>query len=413
MRLDAVNSAMIVTYYHPWGYFYPPRSGSDTMACAHLEYFRSRGLAPRIVVSKGAAADRNAFERHYHWAEDIVVIDTRRRPEIHRVMDSWDLGNHLAAHALLAECQEVKQVLAQPTDLAFLNYVFSTPLLDAIPRDAPRVLESVDLMAHQYIQRRAAPARFQRLLAAELELYNLYDLVLMINEQEDAYARARCRTNVAYMPRPVQVTAEAPAVESGDEYDLLFVGSDHPPNTEGVHWFYSRVFEPLLKPHDLRWAIAGSVCNHLSFCDRQVAALGAVDDLDQVYRRSKVIVVPLFRGAGISIKTLEAMGRRKPVVTTPCGRRGLPAEADDALICRSFEDDPRQVADDILALCSSSILRQQHGRAAAAFIDKHFGVEEYGRRMDELLAPLLSTGLTKRQTEVQTDHAVKLLRVAA
>ena len=147
----------------------------------------------------------------------------------------------------------------------------------------------------------------------------------------------------------------------------------------------------MLAPEGIRWAIAGTVCDHLSFRDPLVTPLGVVDNLGDVYRSSKVVIVPLFRGAGISIKTLEAMGRRKPVVTTPCGRRGLGAAADDALVCKSFQEDPREVADAILSLCSSHALRREYGRRAAAYIDSYFSAEAYGRRMDELLAPLLST----------------------
>lgn len=391
-----------VTYYHPWGLFYPPRSGADTMACAHLEYFRGRGFSPQIVVRDGTPGDRNAFESHYSWAAGIVVIDTRRRPEIHRLSDSWDFGDYLAAHALLAECREVRQALGRPTDLAFLNYVFSAPLLDAIPRRAFRVLESVDLMAHHYVRRQSSPARFQRLMAIELELYALFDRVLMINAEEDAYARARCGANLAYVPRPVPVRPPGDEPAGAGEYDLLFVGSDHPPNIEGAQWFYDNVFRPLLKPHGLRWAIVGSVCNRLSFRDRHVAALGFVDDLGSVYRRSKVAVVPLFQGAGISIKILEAMGQRMPVVTSVCGRRGLPRDADAALICRSFEDETRQVADDIIALCSSASMRARYGRAAADFIDRHFGVAAYRHRMDELLNPIFGRSELGQANSAQT-----------
>lgn len=384
---------MIVTYYYPWGYFYPPRAGADTMACAHLRYFQSRGYRPRVVLSNVRAADRSTFERHYGWLEDLVVIDAGRQPEIHRRLSCWDLGDHLAAHAMLAECRDVRRALSRPADVAFINYVFGTPLLDAIPRGAFRVLESVDIMSHQYLRHRESPARLQRLLATELSLYDLYDQVLMINKQEEAYAKARCQTNVAYVARAIDVADETAAQATNEQsYDLLFVGTDHPPNIEGVSWFYTHVFEPCLKAQGLRWAIVGSVGAQLSFRDAQVDILGKVDDLGSLYRRCKTVVVPLFRGAGISIKTLEAMGQRKAVVTTPCGRRGLLGEADGALVCLPFQDDPREVAESILTLCSSPALRQEYGRRAADYVSEHFGVEAYGGRMDELLAPLFGRG---------------------
>src|SRR5215469_3766524 len=156
---------MIVTYYYPWGFFYPVQSGAAMTASRHMEYFRSRGFRPRIVVANASEAGRAAFEGHHQWVEDIIVVDVSRRPEIHRLLDRWDLGSHLAGHALLAECSDLKRVLSRPADAAFINYVFGTPLLDAVPPGAFRVLESHDIMSHQYVHQRESPAQFQRLVA--------------------------------------------------------------------------------------------------------------------------------------------------------------------------------------------------------------------------------------------------------
>lgn len=405
---------MIVTYYYPWGYFYPARSGADTMACRHLEYFRGRGLRPRIVLANAASARRAAFERHYHWAEDIIVVNLERKPEIHRLLARWDFGSHLAGHALLAECPDLKAALSQPAEIAFINYVFGTPLLDALPRSTFRVLESVDVMSHQYVQQKKSPALFRRLLATEFALYDLYDLVLMINKQEEALAQSRCRTEVAYVARPIDLAPlRARGKPSDETWDLLFVGSSHPPNVDGVNWFYSKVFQPLLQPVGLRWAVVGSVCDHLSIRDSNVDLLGTVDNLTDIYERSKVVVVPLFRGAGVSIKTLEALGQRKPVVTTACGQRGLP-DAGDALVSLPFQDRPGDVAQAILALCSSESQRDEYGRRAAAYIARHFSPEAYNRRMDQLLSPLACLGeQNKSSLEVRDDSDSLAVRAAA
>jgi len=479
---------MLATYYYPWGFFYPARSGADTVACRHLDYFRQRGIRPHIVLTTGfwtdpASEKRAAFESHYSWAEDIVVLNVTRRPEIHARLSRWSFADHLAGHALLAECPEVKKVLGQPADLALINYVFATPLVEALPASTFRVLESHDIMSAQYVRQTEAPARFQHLLATEFALYDAYDLVMMLNEQEADFARSHCLCRergapwapwrsatarppwgglprpsepgdglgrpphewINYVPRAVDLAEEispppsptrplspslplslspsphrsfspspaspSPASPSDQPYDLLFVASAQAANIEGANWFYTKLFEPLLKPAGLRWAIAGSVCGHLSLSDPQVVLLGIVDDLTEVYRRSKVVVVPLFQGTGISIKTLEALGQRKPVVTTPCGRRGLPAEADGALVCCSFQDDPRHAAEAVLRLCSSELLRSEYGRRAAAFIQEHFSVQSYRRRMDQLLEPLVGPRSVEKLPpaawhDQQIQHAV-------
>jgi glycosyltransferase involved in cell wall biosynthesis len=383
-RSDEDPERLTISYYYPWGYFHPVRSGAAAVASRHLDYFRERGHRVRMMVRAGPHRGRSAFERHYHWVDDIAVVDVRRYPDARACLSRWDFGSYLAGHARLADKPEIRDWLSQPADVAFLNYVFATPLLDALPTSAYRVLETYDLMSHQFLEHRGSPELVRRLLDCEFDLYRLYNSVLMLNHEEAQCAQEHGVANLVYVPPSVDLVPE------GDEqvahYDILFVGSDHAPNVEGVNWFYDHVFRPLLKPRGLRWAICGSVCRKLRFKDPAVIRLASVADLGQVYRRSKVVIVPLFRGSGVSLKTLEAMGHRKPVVTTPCGRRGLPASADGAFIAHCFEDDPAVVADTIYNLCSSQALQRDYGQRAATHISAHFGTGIYDRRMNRIFA---------------------------
>ncbi|HWB07596.1 MAG TPA: glycosyltransferase family 4 protein [Pirellulales bacterium] len=377
---------LTVTYYYPWGYFHPVRSGAAAVASHHLDYFRRRGHRVRMMVRGISHQGRAEFERHYRWVDDLVVVDVGRHPDIQRCFDVWDFGSYLAAHVRLARQPEIRQWLSQPADVAFVNYVFATPLLDSLPADAYRVLETYDIMSHQFLAHSGPTALVEPLLASEFDLYRLYDSVLMISPEEEEVAREHGAANLAYMPPAVDVPPEGSEPAGSEDYDLLFVGSDHPPNVEGLNWFYTHVYLPLLKPKGVRWAICGSACRQLPFTDAGVIRLGLVPDLGGVYRRSKVVVVPLFRGSGISIKTIEAMANRKPVVTTPCGRRGLPDSTDSALITHPFQEDPAAVADTICRLCSSESLREEYGRRAVACISAHFGRDSHDRRMDRIFA---------------------------
>ncbi|HEV3342783.1 MAG TPA: glycosyltransferase [Pirellulales bacterium] len=382
---------LTITYYYPWGYFHPVRSGAAAIASRQLDYFRQRGHRVRMMVRAAPHRGRAAFERHYHWVDEIAVVDVGKYPAIQRYFDTWDFGNYLAGHARLAEQPEIGEWLSQPADVAFLNYVFATPLLDALPAGAYRLLETYDIMSHQFLGHRSPSALLDQSLAGEFDLYRLYDSVLMINQDEEEFARSHCAADLAYLPPSIEVAHENSERPDGAPYDLLFVGSGHSPNVEGVDWFYRHVYRPLLKVKGIRWAISGSVCRQLPFKDPGVIRLGSVADLGELYRRSKVVVVPLFRGSGISIKTLEAMGHRKPVVTTPCGRRGLSASADNALLTYPFEVDPAAVADAIGRLCSSDALRKDYGRRAALFISDHFSTRSYVRRMDHIFQRVVAS----------------------
>lgn len=382
---------MDLTYFYPWGCFHPVRCGADKVARAHMRYFRMRGIRPTVIVrGDGRPTDMRSFEREYSWVKEVYWIWIQKLPQIEQCFNTWSFDSYLAGFAAMTEVAEFRAVLRRPADVVFVNYAFSAPLLDAMPANAVRILESHDFISRQFLPPGAAPALATQHLSLEFELYSLFDAVLMINEQEALLARERGVSNAIYVPQPVELLAEGKEAEEDGSpvYDLLLVGSDHPPNVEGAEWFYRNVFVPHLKKHGVRWAIVGSMCRALCIRDASVHLLGSVEDLNNIYTRAKVVVVPLFRGAGISIKTLEALGRAKPLVTTSCGRRGL-RQCEHALVELDFQADPSGVADQILQLCASRRARDELAARAREYVRRHFSEEGYAEQMDRLFENLL------------------------
>lgn len=381
---------MRLTYYYPWGFFHPVRSGAAAVAMQHMEYFRSRGFQVRVALwADDNAVERRAFESRFSWLDDLCVMNLRRYPDIQRFFQAYTFADYLKGYVAICDLPEFQAFMSAPADVVFCNYIFTAPFLDFVPRTAIRVLESVDIMSKQFLLGHDAPIRLRHDLRVECELYKLYDLVLMLNQEEATVMQAGSSARIEYLPRGMELPPPKAPLEAADSaYDLLFVGCPHPPNIEGVHWFYNHVFRSHLKQHGLRWAIAGSIGEHLGLSDPDVRVLGRVDDLDAVYFQSKIAVVPLFKGAGISIKTLEALSRGKPVVSTPIGARGLP-DCGDSLIKIDFERAPEEVARTILELHRSAKLRNAYAQRARSYIEARFSREIYSRRLDDLLLPLL------------------------
>jgi glycosyltransferase involved in cell wall biosynthesis len=381
---------MKVTYYYPWSYFHPAASGAGEVARQHLEYFRSRGFRPRIIlVGNERPWQRREFERHYSWVDEIFIFHLRRYPAIRRLREIYTFGNCMLWHAAMCEDAGFRAAISQPADLVFLNYVFSSPLLDFAPPNAARVLESHDIMSKQFQIRDQAPNRLQHHLRTEFDLYRLYDSVLMINEDEAKLAKERSASNAVYVHRPVDCVPDPTASKADGEYrfDILFVGSNHIPNIEGVNWFYDAIFCPRLKSHGLRWGVVGDVCDALEIKDPQVELLGRVDNLQSVYAAAKTVIIPISSGTGTSIKTLQALGQGKAIVTTPVGRRGL-YDCDEALLCFDFAEQGDETANAILELCKSPELRATYGRRAIEYVRANYSRQSYEAKMDELLSPL-------------------------
>jgi glycosyltransferase involved in cell wall biosynthesis len=116
-----------------------------------------------------------------------------------------------------------------------------------------------------------------------------------------------------------------------DIKNILFCGTlDYSPNTEGVLWFYEKIF-PLVKERipGIEFTVIGKMHvdgpYELLKKDESVHFIGPVDDVTDYYRQSSLMVVPLLKGSGTRLKILEAMSMGNPVVSTSVGAEGLKA----------------------------------------------------------------------------------------
>lgn len=100
---------------------------------------------------------------------------------------------------------------------------------------------------------------------------------------------------------------------SGNERLLLFVGSYFNPNKEGAIWFIKNVM-----PHvNYKLLIAGKGMEKLKkYENDKIAVLGTVDSLGELYQKVDIIVIPIFSGGGMKVKTAEAMMYGKRILAT-------------------------------------------------------------------------------------------------
>lgn len=92
------------------------------------------------------------------------------------------------------------------------------------------------------------------------------------------------------------------------------------------------------------------------------------EDLEALYRRSRMVAVPLRFGAGVKGKVLEALQHGLPLVTTSIGAEGLPA-ADSVFNIEDSAAGFAQALVDIEQGDETSLSRLDHYRD---YLDIHF-----------------------------------------
>jgi len=95
---------------------------------------------------------------------------------------------------------------------------------------------------------------------------------------------------------------------------LLFVGSLFPPNEHGVTWFALEVMPYV----NADFTIVGRNFERLAgkLNRNNVRVIGTVDELAQYYHDADAIVSPILLGAGMKVKTAEALMYGKPMFAT-------------------------------------------------------------------------------------------------
>ncbi|HAC66149.1 MAG TPA: glycosyl transferase family 1 [Cyanothece sp. UBA12306] len=132
-----------------------------------------------------------------------------------------------------------------------------------------------------------------------------------------------------------------------DQPFCLFVGSQHPPNLEAVQKIRQIAQDFLREYPDLycNFIVVGSCCP--KEYQNNFFSLGKVDNqlLSFLYQQASLIISPLLKGTGTSLKIMEAMAYGKVIIGTNIAFRGYPVKSEqDAIICDQLTDYPKQIA---------------------------------------------------------------------
>jgi glycosyltransferase involved in cell wall biosynthesis len=214
------------------------------------------------------------------------------------------------------------------------------------------------------------------------------DLVLYPSEEEAAVVRelapsAIVRSVVPYAFAESAGDLEHATVEDDGEDWIVFVaGFGHPPNADAAIWFAQSVLPSIVaRVPAARFAIVGSnppasvsrlVGPHVSlFANVSDAALLAW------YRRARVAVVPLLSGAGVKLKTVEALWHGVPAVLTPAGAQGLPGL--DRVV--PVETEPSAFAAAVCDLLIDDALWRRQSAAQIAYARERFSEAAQARSL--------------------------------
>lgn len=291
-----------------------------------------------------------------------------------------------------------------PHALLISHYVDHLPLARRVAGQAPVVVETHDIQRNAVAmsQARSASAAAEDLETEISALAEADGVVALSSEEADILAKRLGGDRVAliYPPGPAPA-APMPETQQNEAAEILFVGARHHPNREGLAWFVSQVGPRLatLVP-EMRLRVLGTVVDDArqrgelaSISAPWVDLTGRVADLAPYYAQARAVIVPILRGGGISIKTIEAMAQGRAVVSTSQGLRGFPSAPR-----YPAHDSPEAFAARLAELLRGPAARKEAEALSRSVVAAHFSPEVYaGRWAEELKKRGLSPNLTRSE----------------
>lgn len=164
--------------------------------------------------------------------------------------------------------------------------------------------------------------------------------------------------------------------------DILFVGGfNHKPNEDGVLWFVKKIWPSILKEiPDCKFIVAGSNPTEKirSLESENIVVTGFVADdvLDEYYRQCRVCVIPLRFGAGVKGKTIEAIYKKIPIISTPIGVEGL----YDIESYIDATEEPNEFAKKVIDYYKNDDLAEKTVSKYHEYLSKYFS-DEYTKKV--------------------------------
>ncbi len=312
---------------------------------------RGRGNPPSLLIVDDMLPDPGlgaGFGRMHDLIAELGFdsFAVRFHPTNHRNADPAALGR-FGVELVPGEVDDVIAHLADP-GVHYDVIVISRPhnweyFADAIRQHQPQaaLVYDAEALFHRRLERQAvlASGRSASKMRSEAERYRRLEERITAQSDHVVSVSAEEAQWFASVPGHAPVSVVEPLTPGisptpsgpGRRHDLVYVAGwlardDDSPNADGLRWFVTEVLPHLvvaLPWVTLRVTGANPPPSVRRLAGPNVEFVGYVQDLAELYDAARVVISPIRFGAGVKIKTVEALQYAVPTVTTSHGAEGV------------------------------------------------------------------------------------------
>lgn len=226
----------------------------------------------------------------------------------------------------------------------------------------------------------------ERLKLEEIHYLYFADELLHISPTDmDFFKSKLSKVKHRYLPFVVKVSQNNSENHFENRNTVGFIGSmEWLPNINGVKWFIENVWTNIFKElPNASLNLAGRSMNGKFKSDSSfnIKVFGEVEDSKEFMLNNDILIVPLFSGSGIRIKTLEAMSLGLAVVSTSIGAQGLDVEHGENIMIGNSD---KEFASCVLELLKNDLKRKNISKNAFEFVQENHSEQNVINILKEL-----------------------------
>lgn len=317
-----------------------PTSAGERLIRELYLALEAKGQAPVFL----APVPRNGYAEHYDVDAHFIPVDThpatRSLQKLLSPVNTWT-PNLSFFFSIIAD-PKARSIIknAQIVDLQWTSNVLLAPLVRLLNPTAYLIGTFHDV-AEQRLRRRAreehrslksavwsaqafASRRMDRMAIKSL------DRAVVLSEKDRSLLRSFSAEFDKIIPviPPVYLQPDSSVERNPNPYEILFVGTMYRwENHQAVEWFIKDILPHIWadKP-EVRFTVVGeSPSSDLLKVgdDSRITFTGFVDDVEPFYAKAGLVVAPIKLGSGVKFKTLDAILRAIPIITTSVGVEGV------------------------------------------------------------------------------------------
>lgn len=229
-----------------------------------------------------------------------------------------------------------KEWLAKRYDIVIVEYLWMRDSVSLIKDKTLVVIDTHDILSQRALEFKNNGIAFPFSISLEQEINEIdqFDAAIAIQDREATLIRKMVKKTHVIQTR-IDLFTPLPPPEIRPIKNILFVGGLNECNTQGIAWFIRNVWPKIIdSKRDIELHIVGRVTKGIppELLQDGIFIHGFVENITSFYQDANVCINPVFFGTGLKIKSVEAIGHSRPLITTDVGIDGITPHPEHACL---------------------------------------------------------------------------------